>query len=120
MSRFELGTFIPGKEDQFRSLLASTFIGCEEELGKLKHFLDDAMAGSGHFIVISGEAGTGKTELTHQFLLATEREGIVALEEKFDAESRYNPYAIFFRLTPITLGICQATVFPFDGRKPVS
>jgi len=42
-------------------------IGREEELGQLKQALDNAIAGEGSTVLISGEAGIGKTRLIEEF-----------------------------------------------------
>ncbi len=42
-------------------------MGREEELGRLKQFLEDAISGKGSTTFISGEAGIGKTRLIEEF-----------------------------------------------------
>ncbi len=43
-------------------------IGRDEELNQLKKYLDDAIVGKGSTILLSGEAGIGKTRLVDEFL----------------------------------------------------
>ena len=43
------------------------FVGRRAELGQLSAWLDDAAAGRPHVVVISGEAGVGKSRLVHEF-----------------------------------------------------
>ena len=45
-----------------------TFIGRQQELAQLIHCLDSAGKGKGTTVFISGEAGSGKTRLVHEFL----------------------------------------------------
>ena len=44
----------------------SLFVGRERELAELRSGLDAALAGSGSFILLSGEPGIGKTRLAHE------------------------------------------------------
>ena len=51
--------------------------GRRQELRELRRFLDLACEGKGSTILISGEAGSGKTRLAKEFLKATNNEAIV-------------------------------------------
>ena len=44
------------------------FVGRENELDRLDHFLDDALEGRAPPVFVTGEAGTGKTALVTQFV----------------------------------------------------
>ena len=101
MSRFELETFSPSKKDHFHAKLASVFVGCENEIRKLHDYLHQASNGSGNFIVISGEAGTGKSTLVKHFSKQAEDYGALTIEESFAQNSRFDPYAPFFRIVEI-------------------
>jgi len=57
-----------GERLQSKILTEPKFVGREQELAKLEHHLKLAMKGRGTTIFISGEAGTGKTRLTNEFL----------------------------------------------------
>jgi len=46
----------------------SAFVGREPELKKLEGFLEQALAGSGRVVFITGEPGIGKTSLSDEFL----------------------------------------------------
>jgi tetratricopeptide (TPR) repeat protein/KaiC/GvpD/RAD55 family RecA-like ATPase len=55
------------------------FVGREQELAKLEHYLKLATKGRGKTIFISGEAGTGKTRLTNEFLKRAKNKRITIL-----------------------------------------
>jgi DNA-binding SARP family transcriptional activator len=44
------------------------FVARERELAKLGEFLDLALAGHGRVVFVTGEAGSGKTALVHEFI----------------------------------------------------
>jgi tetratricopeptide (TPR) repeat protein len=50
------------------SLQQPELVGREKELTRLKHLLDNAMAGKGSTVFISGEAGIGKTRLVSELI----------------------------------------------------
>jgi tetratricopeptide (TPR) repeat protein len=59
-------------------LAEPVLVGREHELEQLQAFLDSAMEGKGNTIFISGEAGSGKTRLSNEFLeLAKNKNAIV-------------------------------------------
>src|SRR5947207_12987053 len=47
---------------------ANAFVGREPELKKLEEFLEQAIAGAGRVVFITGEPGIGKTSLADEFL----------------------------------------------------
>jgi predicted ATPase len=49
-------------------LAEPTFIGRQQELAQLMHWIDAAKKGKGTTVFISGEAGSGKTRIVHEFL----------------------------------------------------
>jgi predicted ATPase len=62
------------------SLLAEPIlIGREQELSKLDAYLDMAIAGKGVTVFVSGEAGSGKTRLTNEFLVSAKKKGVQVL-----------------------------------------
>ena len=44
------------------------FVGRENELRQLQHFLDQANAGNAQIVFVAGEAGAGKSALVHEFV----------------------------------------------------
>ncbi|MBI4218821.1 MAG: AAA family ATPase [Chloroflexi bacterium] len=57
---------------------ASTFVGRESETAELKVALEDALAGRGRLVMLTGEAGIGKTRTAREFA-AQAREGQVKI-----------------------------------------
>jgi tetratricopeptide (TPR) repeat protein len=64
---------------QTKPLAEPTFVGREQELSDLNQALDDALAGKGETVFISGEAGSGKTRLTNEFTNLVKSKGIELL-----------------------------------------
>jgi len=58
---------------------ALRLVGRDLELARLRAWLDAALAGSGGLVLISGEAGIGKTALTHALALDATARGAVTL-----------------------------------------
>jgi nucleoside-triphosphatase THEP1 len=59
--------------------VASAFVGRRQELHALSLLLDEALAGSGRLVVLTGEGGVGKTRLCEELAaMARERGGRVA------------------------------------------
>ena len=54
-------------------------VGRKEELEELQRSLDSVLLGKGKTIFISGEAGSGKTRLTNEFLKSTRKREITIL-----------------------------------------
>ena len=54
-------------------------VGREQELAKLHAYLDLALAGKGATVFVSGEAGSGKTRLTNEFLHSAKKKGVKIL-----------------------------------------
>jgi predicted ATPase/archaellum biogenesis ATPase FlaH len=68
-----------GERLQSKILTEPKFVGREQELAKLEHHLELAIKGKGKTIFISGEAGTGKTRLTNEFLKRAKHKRITTL-----------------------------------------
>ncbi len=60
-------------------LAEPAFVGREQELAQLEHHLKLAIEGKGSTIFVSGEAGTGKTRLTTEFLNRAKKQGATVL-----------------------------------------
>ena len=54
-------------------------VGREHELEVLNQFLDDAIAGKGSTVFVSGDAGSGKTRLAQEFLKSARERGVRVL-----------------------------------------
>jgi predicted ATPase len=64
---------------QSRILAEPTFIGRQQELAQLMHWIDSAKKGKGTTVFISGEAGSGKTRLITEFLNAISKREMTIL-----------------------------------------
>src|SRR5690606_21291758 len=51
-----------------RQLASAPFVARERQLGGLQGFLDQALAGEGQILFVTGEAGSGKTALIQEFV----------------------------------------------------
>jgi len=60
-------------------LAEPNLVGRENELEELRSFLSLAAEGKGTTVLISGEAGSGKTRLTREFLDAAKKKGVTVL-----------------------------------------
>ncbi len=78
--------------------LNRVFAGREKELRQMTNFLEQARLGNGNFVIISGEAGTGKSRLIKEFVrLARQHTSLIARED-FDSTNYYQPYHPFWQL----------------------
>jgi DNA-binding SARP family transcriptional activator/tetratricopeptide (TPR) repeat protein len=71
------------------------FVGRERELETLGEGLASAVAGTGQFLTVVGEAGVGKSRLVHQFRQGLDRERIVVVEGRCQATGSGTPYLPF-------------------------
>ena len=60
-------------------LAEPVLVGRERELEELESFLNSAAEGKGKTVFISGEAGSGKTRLTREFLNAAKKKGVAVM-----------------------------------------
>lgn len=60
-------------------LAEPVLVGREKELEELQHCLDLAIEGKGKTVFVSGEAGSGKTRLSHELLKAASEKGIIVM-----------------------------------------
>lgn len=70
------------------------FTGRESELATLRHCLEKAVAANGQFVTIIGEAGVGKSRLTHEFCNSVDRDRVTILEghcQSYRSETPYLP-----------------------------
>jgi predicted ATPase len=80
-----------------------TFVGREAELATLRQALDAALAGNGSAVLLSAEAGAGKSTLVEQFLTEVGQgpTGALVLEagcsEQYGAGEPYQPFVETFR-----------------------
>jgi len=84
---------------QSKLLTEPKFVGREKELEKLKDHLKLALKGIGKTVFISGEAGTGKTRLTNEFLNRIKHKKMIVLSGWCLSESSipYFPFVEAFK-----------------------
>jgi tetratricopeptide (TPR) repeat protein/KaiC/GvpD/RAD55 family RecA-like ATPase len=79
-------------------LAEPVLVGRERELEELESFLNSTVEGKGKTIFVSGEAGSGKTRLTREFLNAARKRGIAVMSGwcLSDAAAPYFPFVEAF------------------------
>jgi predicted ATPase len=88
-------------------MLSTTFIGRENELRRLQHFLDRANAGRGQVVFVAGEAGVGKSALIHEFIRHAEETdaAVVAAIGQCNAQTGVgDPYLPFREVLMVLTG----------------
>jgi len=90
LARTEQGVFDAGAPEAHRR-----FIGRQEEMGRLKELLRNAQEGKGATVLISGEAGIGKTRLTTEFRHYAASEGALILSGACLYQRETDPYMPF-------------------------
>jgi tetratricopeptide (TPR) repeat protein/KaiC/GvpD/RAD55 family RecA-like ATPase len=75
-------------------LAEPAFTGREQELQKLEFFLNSIIQGKGETVFISGEAGSGKSRLTREFLNIAKQKGVSVMAGwcLSDAQVSYFPF----------------------------
>ncbi len=94
---------------------AGVFAGREQELEQLNHYLISAKEGTGRCIIVSGEAGVGKTTLLERFAAQSLNNGAAFISKSFDNTPLYAPYQPFWQITEklIEAGLIEhTTVIP--------
>lgn len=85
----------------------TAFVGREAELGRLHALLEEILAGSGRSCFVAGEAGSGKTALTREFIRqALERhENVVVAVGRCNAQTGMGqPYLPFMEILSLLTG----------------
>jgi len=79
-------------------LVEPEFVGREKELQELQTCLNSVIEGKGRTVFVSGEAGTGKTRLTREFLNSASRQGVAVMAGwcLSDAAAPYFPFVEAF------------------------
>jgi tetratricopeptide (TPR) repeat protein len=80
------------------SAFSNIFVGRKRELQQLHAYLDEAKKGCGRFVVISGEAGIGKSTLVRHFSEKAAEAGATCISIRFHQDHEYQPYAPFLRI----------------------
>ncbi|RMF58827.1 MAG: tetratricopeptide repeat protein [Calditrichaeota bacterium] len=77
---------------------STLLVGREEQFQQLQKLLENAWRGEGGFVVISGEAGTGKTHLVKYFAREAVHRGAMFVAESYQRVPSYEPYRPFWRI----------------------
>ncbi len=101
------------------ALAEPTIVGREHELEELMSYLSSALHGKGTTVFISGEAGSGKTKLSHEFLNRAKKHGVTMLSGWCLSNARF-VYFPFFEAFSAYPGMhpaeeTQAILGLFDG-----
>lgn len=75
-----------------------TFVCREQQISQLRDYLRKSAEGSGSFVIISGEAGTGKTFLVEKFTAEAASEGAIVVSESFNGTPAHDPYRPFHKI----------------------
>ena len=75
-------------------LVDPVLVGRERELEELQSFLNSAVEGKGKTVLVSGEAGSGKTRIAHEFLNSARKKGVAVMAGwcLSDAAAPYFPF----------------------------
>ena len=106
----ERPAFLEENEGQ-RPLHQELFIGREPELALLEKHLEQALAGQGRMVFVTGEAGSGKTSLLREFSLRSQRDYqdlVVAAGACPVYTGTGSPYAPFRQILAMLLGDIEA------------
>lgn len=96
-----------------RRILCPVLIGREAEMGRLEALLGESLGGRGRTVLVSGEAGVGKTALVNQFLQhARAQSARVFLGECTEIDAR-RPFGPFME---IARAANRATALPIAPR----
>jgi len=91
-------------------------VGRDKELDQLKEFLRAAIDGKGNTILVSGEAGIGKTRLVKEFEAYAESLGVKVLEGRCLYESP-TPFLPFREALRNIFQVSKSDAFPLQERK---
>ena len=74
------------------------FVAREKEIQLFDNYLKDTKSGNGHFILVTGEAGVGKSTLIGHYLKNNSENNCKHYELYFDKSRAYEPYQPFIAL----------------------
>jgi tetratricopeptide (TPR) repeat protein len=97
--------------------LGERFVGRQTELGRLQRSFDEVRKGRGHVLMVSGEAGIGKSRLIEELTAwAEEREARTVVARCFEGEQilPFAPWASMLRSEPLRAPLRE--VAEADGR----
>ena len=98
------------RADRRQADYAPGIIGREVELETLRARLDDALAGSGHVIGLSGDAGVGKSRLLAEFVNGVKQRGIAVASGECQSYGKNISYFVWREI--------WSTLFRLDANAP--
>jgi len=96
--------------------LVPTMVGRDKELDRLKEFLHVAINGNGNTVLVSGEAGIGKTRLVKELEAYAESLGVKVLEGRCLYESP-TPFLPFREALRSIFQVSKSDALPLQQRK---
>lgn len=93
-----MGNEIADHKKDFLAQLRSVFVGRDKELIFLRDLLEKMKQGEGNFVMITGEAGTGKSALVRKFAAEATEAGVTFISENFGNIPFYEPYKPFLQI----------------------
>jgi len=85
-------------QNNLKTSFSNVFAGRGRELDKLRSYLKLAAQACGNFVVISGEAGIGKTTLVQNFNAEADEQGAAVVTINLSQFPSYEPYKPFLQL----------------------
>lgn len=85
----------------------SPFVGREAELQCLQQIARDVEQGGGHIALLSGNAGSGKSRLAHEFIAGLAIEGWSIIEAEAQPAGQATPYGVLKRIVLSWLGCSE-------------
>ena len=100
--------------DARASARLTPFVARLAELATLRHAAGDALSGAGRVVLVSGDAGTGKSRLVHEFLRELRAESWTVLRSGAMPFSLNAPYAMLATLLGAWLGLDERDAIPAE------
>src|SRR2546430_5678554 len=96
-------------------LLCPVLIGRETEMGRLGALLRESLTGHGRTVLVSGEAGVGKTAVLRQFVQQARREGARVLWGECTEIDARRPFGPFMDIARAANRVASLPVAPPDA-----
>ena len=93
------------------AVIAPDLVGRGPQIVRLKEHLEDALAGRGHFVCVSGEAGIGKSRLVAELEKFARAEGVQVLKGRAGQTGAATPFRPFIEAF-------QSAIDPAELRQP--
>ncbi|QUL52771.1 diguanylate cyclase [Paenibacillus tritici] len=90
--------FVIGTEDRLNTFrIPQKIVGRQEELSRLEEAFRSSVKANSQLMLVSGDAGAGKTALVHELHRTISREKGLFAEGKFDQYNKNIPYSAFIQ-----------------------